>query len=169
MNHSLIIEQLAANEDAFKGLLADVPKELQLWRPAPDKWCLLEIACHLYDEEREDFGARVKLALFTPEGPLVSINPVGWVTERKYLEQDYERKVSDFLKERKESVKWLKALSNPNWKSEYVHPKFGPMSAEFFLANWLAHDYLHFRQISRTKYLFLKEHSEVDVGYAGEW
>lgn len=27
--------------------------------PAPEKWCLLEIVFHLYDEEREEFRARV--------------------------------------------------------------------------------------------------------------
>jgi hypothetical protein len=36
-------------------------------------------------------------------------------------------------------------------------------------ANWLAHDYLHIRQILRLKYEYLKSISEEDLSYAGEW
>ena len=169
MNQPIAIKALAANANTFKAMLSGVPKEIHLWKPAPDKWCLLEIACHLFDEEREDFRLRVKHALFTPELPLSPINPQGWVTERKYMEEDYEKKVTSFLAERAGSVKWLESLSNPNWKSAHQHPKFGAMSAELFLANWLAHDYLHFRQITRTKYLYLKGHSGILLDYAGEW
>jgi hypothetical protein len=169
MNHSMTIMALKLNADTFKALLSTVPKEIHLWRPAPEKWNLLEIACHLYDEEREDFRARVKHVLFTHEQPMPKIDPLSWVSQRKYSEQDYENKISSFLSERAESVKWLESLENPDWKIAYDHPKVGPISAEFLLANWVAHDYLHFRQITRTKYLFLKESSGMSLDYAGEW
>jgi hypothetical protein len=85
------------------------------------------------------------------------------------MEQNYEAKIADFLKERSETISWLESQSNPRWTNAYIHPKVGPVSAEFLLANWLAHDYLHFRQITRTKYLYLKEKSGVSLDYAGEW
>jgi hypothetical protein len=169
MNSSLVINGLAANAAVFKALLSGVPKETYMWRPAPEKWCLLDIACHLYDEEREDFGARTKQALLDPNGPWVKIDPVAWVTERKYAEQDYEKKVAEFLAEREKSVQWLRSLGNADWSSALNHPKVGPLKAELFLTNWLAHDYLHFRQITRTKYLYLKSQSgDIPLDYAGE-
>jgi hypothetical protein len=169
MNHSMVIKALESNAATFRALLSGVSKEIHMWKPAPEKWNLLEIACHLYDEEREDFRARVKHVLFTSAEPMPKIDPLSWVNERKYAEQDYEKKVSAFLSERAESIKWLESLSNPDWNSFYNHPKVGPITAEFLLANWLAHDYLHFRQITRTKYLFLKESSGMSLDYAGEW
>jgi hypothetical protein len=36
------------------------------------------------------------------------------------------------------------------------------MSAEMFLANWLAHDYLHIRQLIRLRYHYL-EHAAAEV------
>jgi hypothetical protein len=165
----MVIKALSNNANTFKAMLSGAPVEIHRWKPAPDKWCLLEISCHLYDEEREDFRARVKHVLFSPELPMPKIDPLSWVSERRYMEQDYENKISAFLSEREESVKWLQSLDNPNWKNAYNHPKVGPISAEFLLANWLAHDYLHFRQITRTKYLYLKEHSGMSLDYAGEW
>ena len=169
MNHLMAVKALSTNATTFRALLSGVHEEIHLWRPAPDKWCLLEIVCHLYDEEREDFRSRVKSTLLSPEQVWPSINPVGWVEERQYVKQNYENKLADFLRERAGSIHWLESLSKPEWKNVYHHPKVGPVSAEFLLANWLAHDYLHFRQITRTKYLYLKETSGMSLDYAGEW
>ncbi len=169
MNELDIIEQLEKNIPVFKSLLEEVPEDLYRWKPAPDKWSLLEIVCHLYDEEREDFRTRVRLTLADPEKPLPTFNPVKWVTEREYSKQDYFHKLLSFLSERQNSVDWLKSLENLNWKNAYQHPKFGPMSALLFLNNWLAHDYLHIRQINKNKYLYLKEHVKTSLDYAGNW
>jgi len=169
MNQSITIKALASNAATFKAMFSDVPKEMYLWKPAPDKWCLLEIACHLFDEEREDFRARVKDTLLTPEKSWPSIDPLKWVVERKYMEQDYESKIVAFLNEHADSIRWLESLVNPNWNNSHTHPKVGPVKAELLLVNWLAHDYLHFRQITRTKYLYLQAHAGVPRDYAGTW
>jgi len=43
------------------------------------------------------------------------------------------------------------------------------MSASLFLSNWLAHDYLHIKQIIALKYKFLEQFSGVSIKYAGDW
>ena len=170
MDHESIILKLAANRLVFAGLLAGVDKKEYLFRPAENKWCLLEIACHLHDEEREDFGYRLKHTLESPEKPLPGIDPEGWVSERNYMKKDYFKTVDAFLAEREQSVEWLRTLKSPNWKNAHNHPKFGPLPAEMFLSNWLAHDYLHIRQILRIKYNYLKDNVEdVKLKYAGKW
>jgi hypothetical protein len=169
MDHSIVIDKLSENRQTFEGLLIYVSGAECLWRPSPDKWCLLELVCHLNDEEQHDFRARVRFTLENIKEDLPSIDPVGWVTSKKYIEQNYEEVLKNFLNERIKSIEWLRSLESPNWKSEYIHPKFGGMSAEFFLANWLAHDYLHFRQIITLKYNYLKDSSGFDIGYAGDW
>lgn len=55
-----VTEQLQKNKFVFQSLLEDVQPELITWRPRPDKWCLLEIVCHLYDEEQLDFRYRAQ-------------------------------------------------------------------------------------------------------------
>jgi len=94
---------------------------------------------------------------------------VGWVTNRKYMEQDFEVKIAAFLEEREKSIQWLNALSNPKWNNAYKHPKFGRMTAKMFLTNWLSHDYLHIRQITKLKYDYLKYVSGESLKYAGHW
>lgn len=169
MDYNKAIEELSRNKDVFKELLTGLQKETYLWKQNPEKWCLLEIVCHLYDEEREDFRTRVKHVLETPHIPPPLFNPIIWVTERKYIEQDYNSKLTSFLTEREKSIKWLQSLQNPNWENAYNHSKFGEMSAKMFFTNWLAHDYLHIRQILNLKFDYLKNLSNESLEYAGNW
>jgi len=164
-----IPDELERNRRVFENLFRHKQKEEYLWRPAPEKWCLLEILCHLYDEEKEDFRARTKHTLETPKEPLPQIDPQGWVISRKYIEQDYGEKLNQFLKEREQSLEWLRSLSKPAWENYHKHPKFGKMTARMFLANWLAHDYLHIRQILNLKFQYLKNLTNEDLTYAGNW
>ncbi len=169
MDHQNIIRQLEHNRHTFKALFSSLEKGQHNWKPTPEKWNLLEVLCHLYDEEREDFRARLKHTLETPDLPLPRIDPPGWVTERKYEEWDFNETLELLLSERSNSVKWLLSLRNPSWSNKHIHPKFGELSAEMFLANWLAHDYLHIRQITKLKYDYLKNKTTVRMDYAGDW
>jgi hypothetical protein len=169
MKHLEIAEELKKNKEVFKALLKGIAPVQYIWRPQPEKWCLLEILCHLYDEEREDFRARVKQVLLDPLLPLSPIDPQGWVTERFYIGQDYEKMLENFLSERDESVTYLRSLDDPKWDNTYDHPKLGLMPASMFLHNWLAHDLLHIRQITAVKYKYLEAHVSDSLSYAGEW
>jgi len=169
MNYDYIINQLAQNQSVFENLFLDQTQEAYLWRPYPEHWCLLEIACHLYDEELEDFRLRLKIVLETPGVMPPPIDPEGWVKERKYVERNYEIMIHKFLDERTKSLEWLRALENPQWDNAHQHPVFGKADGHHYLTNWLAHDYLHIRQITRLKYNYVKALTGRDINYAGKW
>jgi len=164
-----IIQELSKNTAIFKGLFKDIEKSAYLWKSCPTKWCLLEIICHLYDEEREDFRTRTKQVLENPELSLPPFDPVKWVKERNYIEQNYNEMLDKFINERQQSIDWLQSLKNPQWNNTHQHPKLGALSANMFLANWLAHDYLHIRQINNLKYNYLMQFSGESLVYAGNW
>src|SRR5262245_27943916 len=107
-NSTYIINELSRNRNIFSELLKRNSSEEYLWKQSPDKWCLLEIVCHLYDEEREDFRSRLKHVLETPSEQLPSIDPPAWVTERNYIGQNYDERLQVFLRERDNSIEWLK-------------------------------------------------------------
>lgn len=169
MEHAALIKDLHANQQVFKELLSNLDSDLYLWRPQPDKWNLLDIVCHLVDEEREDFRYRLKHVLETPELQMPSIDPVSWVTVRKYQEQDYNQSIGRFMTERTASIDWLNSLSNPAWDRFYSHPTLGNLSASMFLHNWVAHDFLHTRQVLHNKYHYLSSSSSEPLNYAGNW
>ncbi|NNK87656.1 MAG: hypothetical protein HKO90_05190, partial [Flavobacteriaceae bacterium] len=81
----------------------------------------------------------------------------------------YKLTLKELLDEREQSVNWLKSLDNPDWGLFFEHPKIGRMNAGYYVQNWLAHDYLHIRQINRLKYEFHREQSDSDLDFAGKW
>lgn len=169
MDYTYLFDSLESNKGVFENLLLNLDKELYLWRPHSEHWCLLEIVCHLYDEEQEDFRTRTKTMLENPGTNPPSINPAEWIKSRKYIERNYDIMVHKFLDQRDQSISWLRSLDNPQWDNFYEHPSLDKLSAHHFVSNWLAHDYLHIRQIIRLKYNYLKQLSGETLEYAGNW
>lgn len=166
---SHIINNLGNNKNIFSVLFNGLSKDEYLFKPNDDSWCILEVACHLIDEEIEDFRTRVRMVLHSPDEPLPKINPKGWVNERNYLQRDFDTMVQLYIREREKSLDWLLSLQSPNWQSTHVHPTLGPVTASYFLENWLAHDYLHIRQITRLRYQYLQKLCMNTLQYAGNW
>ena len=169
MNSSFIIHQLGKNQTIFEHLFKSISTEQIQWKPQPEKWTLIEIVCHLHDEEKEDFRTRLSQVLVNPEIPFPKIDPVDWVVSRNYASKDYFQTLNVFLDERKKSVEWLNSLKQPKWDNAFIHSKFGPLSGHFLLSNWLAHDYLHIRQVTKLKYDYLVFISGEKMDYAGKW
>ena len=169
MDRPLLFDQLARHGEVFRALFAALSPAVIHWKPAADKWCALEVICHLHDEEHEDFRARLRSTLETPEAPWPKIDPAAWVTERKYMEQDFHAVLAKFLLERERSLSWLRSLADAPWDNYYLHPKVGPVSCELLLTNWVAHDLHHLRQVINLRYAYLKAHTTVPLDYAGTW
>lgn len=168
-NTDFLIQELEINATTFEHLFKISMAEQAVWKPSEDKWCLLEIVCHLVDEEVLDFRTRVKTALYPNLYPFVPIDPVSWVTSKAYIKQDYSSKAKDWVEQRNKSIEWLKSLDQPNWDSFLIHSELGEMTAGKFLENWVAHDYIHMRQLVRTKRTYLSHLANEDLSYAGPW
>jgi len=166
---SHIIKNLANNATIFAALVNEATKDEYYFKPEENSWCMLEVICHLIDEEVEDFRTRVRTVLERAAEPLPVINPTGWVKERNYAERDFNTMVQKFIAERKYSINWLTSMQTPDWQSTHIHPRLGPVTATYFLENWLAHDYLHIRQITRLRYQYLQKLSLNALQYAGKW
>ena len=168
MNHQKIKAHLRVNGDVFKYLFQSVSDEQARWRPSEDKWSILEVINHLFDEEREDFRKRLELVLNNPKEPWPPIDPEGWVVQRKYNERNLSQSLQNFFDEREKSLLWLNQLDSPDWQASHRHPQMGPMSAELILANWLAHDLFHIRQVTDLQFAYLTELVKpVSLNYSG--
>ena len=164
-----VIDELEQNRKVFVETLSQITDELILWKSNPKDWSLLEIVCHLVDEEVHDFRARVLHTLKNPELPLVPIDPIDWITQHDYAGQNFQQKVKEWEKEREASIKVLKENLASDWQNKIDHPQRGEITAYSFVCNWLAHDYHHIRQINRIKYNYLKDKSGDSLSYAGNW
>jgi hypothetical protein len=151
-------------------LLQDMSDEQLRWRPAPEEWSALEVLCHLYDEEREDFRVRLDLTLHRPEAPIPQIDPQGWVAARGYQSRDAGEVVEGWLAERRSSIDWLRALKSPDWGRRCTNPHLSELCAGDFLAAWAGHDLLHLRQLTELQWKYqAREAAPYAPDYAGEW
>lgn len=136
-------------------LFQDVDEAQVRWKPAPEKWSMLEVLVHLWDEEKEDFRRRLSLTLEDPAKDWPPIDPVGWVGERRYNERDLDEALEGFARERAASLVYLRGLETPDWDRQRIHPRMGAIRAGDLLAAWTAHDWLHVRQIANLRALFV--------------
>lgn len=166
----LLIDRLERTPDALRALTAMVHHADAAWRPDEKCWSVLEIVCHLVDEETDDFRARLKSTLEDPAREWAPIDPAGWASQRGYAEHDLSERLDRFERERAASVAWLRSLGDPDWSAERRHPEFGSVRAGDLLAAWAAHDALHLRQISkRLHQLAERDAGPFTTGYAGAW
>jgi hypothetical protein len=165
-----IIGRMESNLTVFEGLLHAVEGVQSRWRPSPGKWSLLEVVNHLADEEIEDFGKRLRLALEDPQREWPPIDPERAAVERGYNNRELDESLSRFIRARRESVAWLRGLQNPNWEVSHALPKGGVLRAGDLLHSWLVHDLIHIRQINRLHYeYFAAAGPGFSPAYAGDW
>lgn len=168
MDGNWIAHRLEHSGQAIVALVSHLETETARRRPAPGKWSILDVMCHLVDEEREDFRQRVEFTLFRPGEAWPGIDPEGWVEARDYASRDFKETVAAFEVERTASVAWLRGLESPDWSASWEHPRAGLLRAGDVLSSWGAHDLLHLRQLTRLLYdAGLRVSTPYTADYAG--
>jgi hypothetical protein len=171
MNAAIVIDRLERFPPVLAGLVGMVSDPQARFKPLSGAWSILEIVCHLGDEEVDDFRTRLRLALDDPKAEWPPIDPEGWARDRGYNQQDLHAALERFTGERAASVAWLRSLRSPDWGATVTRP-FGTMRAGDLLAAWAAHDALHIRQVAKRLYELAGEDGKPEgyvVRYAGEW
>ena len=169
MNLDFYISRFSSNAKTIESLTIDLSREQSLWKDAPEKWSILQIVYHLWRTEEKDFRLRMEKTLRDPQEEWTPLSPQEMRLEQNGEETNLDEYLRNFLGEREKSVRWLKALSSP--KLENVHQnKQLILSAGDLLASWLAHDFLHIKQIVRLHYDYVNSTAEpYKTAYAGKW
>lgn len=177
MKYEFLCQELTHSTEMIRTLLNGLTQEQTQIKPSPGKWSILEVTCHLCDEEREDFREHLDFIISTSLNASLHreheewhpIAPQAWVKLRKYNEQDFGKMKAKFFRERAKSLKWLKGLKNPDWNITYKS-KWGSMRAGDMFASWVAHDNLHIRQLVELRRLNIERMTKpYKIRYAGEW
>lgn len=169
MEFKALYQELENSTEMIRALLAGVTQEEAQIKPNPESWSILEVVCHLYDEEREDFREHLDFILHRQNEEWHQIDPQAWVTERNYNEQNFEEMQQKFFSERKQSLDWLMEMSNSDWDTLYTS-QYGSTSAGEMFACWVAHDNLHVRQLVELRRVKLENMTKpFNLEYAGDW
>ncbi len=172
-----LIDRLEAALPVFPALCRCAGPDARRKPPPTDKhpngaWSVLEIACHMLDEEVDDFRARLRLTIESPGTPWPRIDPEARAVTDRYNERDLSQTLDRWTVERKASITWLRSLPDSVWRMTYQHPKIGPVEAGILLCSWPAHDALHIRQVAKRLFELSEEDAAAGgfkVDYAGAW
>lgn len=169
MKFTELYQELVNSTEIIRALIANISQDEARIKPSPEAWSMLEVICHLYDEEREDFREHLDFILHRQNKEWHQIDPQGWVTSRKYNEQDFVEMQMKFFDERGKSLDWLIDLSEVDWDITYTS-KYGSVPAGEMFAAWAAHDNLHIRQLVELKRYHIEQVTQpYGIGYAGDW
>src|SRR3990172_8315015 len=169
MQYETLFQELENSTEIIRTLLARVNQEEARIKPNPESWSMLEIVCHLFDEEREDFREHLDFILHRQNEKWHRIDPEGWATERRYNERDFIEMQKEFFAERTKSLEWLRRLSEANWEMTYTS-QYGSMKAGDMFASWVAHDNLHIRQLVELRRARIEKITKpYQTQYAGDW
>jgi hypothetical protein len=169
MKFSNLYAELDNSTEIIRSLLFGISQEEAQLKPNEKSWSMLEVTCHLYDEEREDFREHLDFILHRQDEEWHAIDPQAWITERKYNQQNFMEMQEKFLEERAKSLAWLDSLSEEDWDTTYTS-EYGTVSAGEMLSCWVAHDNLHIRQLVELRRMHIERITQPHpIVYAGEW
>jgi hypothetical protein len=165
-----ITHQMTSNAQAIRHLVESISVEQAQWKPDAETWSLQEVMEHFYNEERIDFRKHLKEMFSEPPQSWGRFNLAEYVAVKSC-----HQALEGFLTERDASIAWLKTLHSPAWDAT-SKAVFSPedevltLSAGDVLVSWVAHDFLHLRQINELLYAWNeKQAAPYSVQYAGGW
>jgi hypothetical protein len=169
MKFSIFIRELQNSTEMIRALISGITPEAARLKPSSESWSILEVLCHLYDEEREDFREHLDFILHRQNEEWHAIDTERWVKKRKYNEQNFAEMQEKFFIERDKSIAWLNGLVTPDWDKTYT-TEYRTISAGEMFACWVAHDNLHIRQLVELRRTWLENITNpYDLEYAGDW
>jgi hypothetical protein len=169
MQFETLYQELQYSTEMIRAFLSGVTQEEAQIKPDPESWSILEVTCHLYDLEREDFREHLDFILHRQEEAYHAIDPQAWILERNYNQQDFLVMQGKFFAERQKSLAWLQEISASDWDISYTS-QYGSVSAGEMFSCWIAHDNLHLRQLVELRRARIEKITKpYPIEYAGDW
>jgi hypothetical protein len=121
------------------------------YRPAPDKWCILEIVGHLADVEIL-YSYRLRQMLADKKPVIAPILVDDWAKNLGYLDAAPAELVAQFGLNRHHNLRLLRRINLDDLNKGAFHPeKQANVTVEQMVKNFAAHDANHIQQIERLK------------------
>ncbi len=142
------LDQMASTPDILRMLMANVPDDVAVRKPAADRWSIAEVLEHLSHVEGRLFRSRVD-AILAANGALVEpYDEKAFSAAGAYSKNDPDESFAHWEEQREEALLVLRALEPADLARAAQHPKRGRFTLEQLLNTWVNHDLGHVRQIA---------------------
>ncbi len=128
-----------------------VPDAVLRYKPAPEKWCILEVLGHLADIETV-YAHRFRQMLADEEPVIAPIDQDAWARNLDYLDTPAPELVALYGLNRHHTVQLLRRLNAADLDKGAYHPEFNrKVTVAELLENMSAHGANHLEQIEKLK------------------
>ena len=149
------LDTLRGTPAAVKAALKGIPRAELLWTPAPGKWSILEIVCHLRDMERDAYLARYRRILEEETPTLPDADGDVYSLENDYRSQKLSEVVRDWTRLRREVLRLLSKVKREEWERAGIHETAGRLTmADFVRRHAIGNDEAHLGQIAAIRRRF---------------
>ncbi len=146
------LETLILMPARLKGALRGLPKKVLTFTPAPGKWSILEIVCHLRDMEASAYLERYRRILAEENPRLPNLNGDALAIERDYPSQDLRGALREWAQLRTESLRILRGMKREDWARAGTHETAGVLTMEDLLKRHaVGNDAAHLAQIEAIR------------------
>jgi hypothetical protein len=128
------------------GIVGSLDSDILNREPAPGKWSIRDILCHLADTEIA-FGFRLRQSLAEPHHVIQPFDQERWAAP--YPNLTAHDALDAFSASRKWNVRLIRSLAKDAFSRELVHPERGSMTFQTLVETMGGHDLNHLSQIER--------------------
>ena len=147
-----VVALLATNAERIAELARAASTTELNTAPEPGEWSATDVLAHL--RSCADMWGRAIEQILAADHPTIrATNPRTWIHETDYLELEFAKSFGAFVKQRKELIASLEALSPEDWNRAATVTGAGrPLERTVhFYAQWLAkHEGPHVKQIAKA-------------------
>jgi hypothetical protein len=144
------LKALAEAPGKLIALVRGLTRAELLKSPAPGKWCIQEIVCHLADAEIAN-AWRYRKIFTEDEFHISTYEQERWAVAHQYRRQDLRLALEQFRALRARSVALMKLIGRKAWARMAVHPTLGRLSLEQIIVHQVHHSKNHLAQIERIR------------------
>jgi len=144
------LKALAETPERLIALARGVARAELLKRPAPGKWSIQEIACHLADAEIAN-AWRYRKIFVEDEFHISTYDQDRWAAVLQYRRQDLRLALEQFRALRARNVALMKLVGRKAWSRTAIHPALGVLSVEQIIVHQVHHSANHLAQIERIR------------------
>lgn len=145
-------EALALYNSAYELLtaaLAEMPREMWQYRPAPGKWSVHEVVVHITDSEANSF-IRCRRIIAEPGANVIAYDENAWAVGLDYHNQSTDDALELFRLLRAASARLIADLPDHVWEQTTMHPEIGVMTLDDWLRMYADHIPVHIAQMRRN-------------------
>jgi len=149
------LEMLKDTPSRLRSLLKGMPKKLYTWTPAPGKWSILEIVCHMRDMESDAYRMRYERMLTADNPTMPDIDGDQYALEKDYKSQKLAEAFRAWSGLRRQCLKLLGAVRGDQWQRMGTHETAGPLTIEALVQRQaIGNDQAHLSQIEAIRRRF---------------